>query len=257
MVRRHPSRLCPRIFAFTLIELLVVIAIIGALVAMLLPAVQAAREAARRAACTNNLKQIGIAIHNYHDAHRLFPPAAYMWAPWDKALSNCKNVSRSHGLLTYILPQMEQGNLFNAINFVFSAGATNGALQYGVLPGAIQFTAFSTSVAAYICPSDTRRVQDTESAVTVDAGTAYVQGSYASNCGTMDTVHANDCGRYAESDGAFSRDWTYSAAAIRDGTSQTIFLGEATRFLKNAISIAVYRGLSTRDGGEVVSADSY
>jgi prepilin-type N-terminal cleavage/methylation domain-containing protein/prepilin-type processing-associated H-X9-DG protein len=334
---------------FTLIELLVVIAIIAVLIALLLPAVQAAREAARRAQCVNNLKQMGLAIHNYHDAVGTFPPAAIMHNAADLG-ANCAGdgVSRSHGLFTYILPYVEQGNLYNAVNFTFAAGATNGALQYGVLPGAVQFTAFSAAVNTYICPSDSRLLPS--NTVPTDQGTAYVPGSYASNVGTLDTVHGNVCWQYTASDGAFSRDWVYNAAAITDGTSNTLFLGEASRFLndpeiyfnywnrvawvnsvvglagttrtmgfaltaprlnarlqipdpptatpsnawlvpgssgyageagqfgfrsqhpgganflfgdgsvkflKNSISLAIYRGLSTRAGGEVLSADSY
>src|SRR5271168_3122262 len=99
---------------FTLIELLVVIAIIAVLIALLLPAVQSAREAARRAQCTNNLKQIGLAMHNYHSSVGSFPPGSLAggssspggewsgpWWPW----------------AAYILPQMELTNLYNSINF--------------------------------------------------------------------------------------------------------------------------------------------
>jgi prepilin-type N-terminal cleavage/methylation domain-containing protein/prepilin-type processing-associated H-X9-DG protein len=334
---------------FTLIELLVVIAIIAVLIALLLPAVQAAREAARRSQCVNNLKQMGVAIHNYHDALGVFPPAAIMHGADDLAF-NCtgNGVSRSHGLFTYILPYLEQGNLYNAVNFTFASGTTNGALQYGVLPGAVQFTAFSAAVNTYICPSDSRL--QPSNTVPYDQGTAYVPGSYATNVGTLDTVHGNLCWQYTASDGAFSRDWVYSAAAITDGTSNTLFVGEASRFLndpeiyfnywnrvawvnsvvglagttrtmgfaltaprlnahlqipdpptaspsnawlvpgsssyageagqfgfrsqhpgganflfgdgsvkflKNSISLVIYRGLSTRAGGEVISADSY
>ena len=227
----HPSKCRP---AFTLIELLVVIAIIAVLIALLLPAVQAAREAARRSQCVNNLKQMGVALQNYHDAIGVFPPAALMYAPYDIG-TNCAStgngMSRSHGLFTYILPYVEQGNLYNAVNFSFSAGSVSGSLQFGVLPGAVQFTAFSTVVNTYVCPSDSRL--QPSNTVPYDQGTAYTPGSYASNVGTLDTVHGNVCPRYTESDGAFSRDYVYTTAAITDGTSNTLFLGEASRFLND------------------------
>ncbi|MDR3638840.1 MAG: DUF1559 domain-containing protein [Isosphaeraceae bacterium] len=225
---------CARRSGFTLIELLVAIAIIAVLIGLLLPAVQAAREAARRAQCVNNLKQMGVALSNYHDAVGVFPPAALMYAPYDVAYncaSNSNGMSRSHGLFTHLLPFIEQANLFNAVNFNFSAGSVNGNLQFGILPGAVQFTAFSTVVSTYVCPSDSR-LQPSHT-VPYDQGTAYTPGSYASNVGTLDTVHGNVCPRYAESNGAFSRDWVYTFAAITDGTSNTIFLAEASRFLND------------------------
>src|SRR5947209_17520878 len=105
---------------FTLLELLVVIAIIAALIALLLPAVQAAREAARRSQCVNNLKQIGLGLHNYHSTHNSFPMGGTMaprgvgygipyddWAVWSAQ--------------ALMLPYMEQSPLYNAANFSFAA----------------------------------------------------------------------------------------------------------------------------------------
>ena len=101
---------------FTLVELLVVIAIIGILIALLLPAVQAAREAARRSQCSNNMKQIGLAIHNYHDSHRKFPPG-YMGDPPNDP-GGCGLVHHDRpgwGWAAYILPYMEQGSLYDQL----------------------------------------------------------------------------------------------------------------------------------------------
>src|SRR5687768_6311882 len=122
---------------FTLIELLVVIAIIGVLIALLLPAVQAAREAARRMQCTNNLKQIGLGLHNYETVAGALPPAAVLagagntvttWIGWSV-----------HGR---VLPLMEQGPLFNAINFDHSGESPQNV------------TVAARSVAAFLCPSE-------------------------------------------------------------------------------------------------------
>ena len=134
----------PRL-GFTLIELLVVIAIIAVLIALLLPAVQAAREAARRIQCTNNLKQIGLALHNYHQAIGTFP------------LANATGWSAGQfgtGLTTWgtwsgqamMLPYLEQNTIYNACNFSWNCWYGTG--EY------INSTAFHTKINSFLCPSD-------------------------------------------------------------------------------------------------------
>ncbi len=133
---------------FTLIELLVVIAIIAVLIGLLLPAVQAAREAARRAQCVNNLKQIGLALHNYHDANGSFPLGGVNSpdggsAAWGTGQANLL----SWRALT--LPYMEGTPIYNAVNF--SVGSSSNAVN----PGA-GYTVWMTTVAGFLCPSDGR-----------------------------------------------------------------------------------------------------
>ena len=121
---------------FTLIELLVVIAIIAVLIALLLPAVQSARESARRAQCINNLKQIGIALFNYHDSQGILPMGSEQFGDQDTV---CAYWPFGHSLFTAILPYVEQGPIFNAINFAFVANADSP--QNGMMPGPVQVTA--------------------------------------------------------------------------------------------------------------------
>ena len=121
--------------AFTLVELLVVIAIIGVLIALLLPAVQSAREAARRSECSNKLKQIGLALHNYHDVHKTFP----MSVIWGAAGTGRPQLPRHHTWITAILPQMEETALYNSTDLNKPAWGQPIA---------------STQLQALICPSD-------------------------------------------------------------------------------------------------------
>ncbi len=107
--------------AFTLIELLVVIAIIGILIALLLPAVQQTRAAAASLQCSNNLKQIGLALHNYHDANKQFPPG-YVDGNTNPASTPDNDVGPGWGWAAFLLPYVEQGNIYNQINFSQGVG---------------------------------------------------------------------------------------------------------------------------------------
>ena len=145
--------------AFTLIELLVVIAIIAVLIALLLPAVQAAREAARRSQCVNNLKQMGLACANYESSNGCFPIGIQNYGPQDvtPGCARQRARGRAHTVFTFILPFMEQGTIYNAINFSFPADSSNNVAYFGVDPGAVQMTAFTAKINSYICPDDQPR----------------------------------------------------------------------------------------------------
>src|SRR5271165_4791802 len=127
---------------FTLIELLVVIAIIAVLISLLLPAVQSAREAARRAQCTNNLKQIALALHNYHDAIGTFPPGGIDDVNWQGTWWNWP---------AFILPQLEQRNVYNAINFSLP---NISVLTNDLAAQDPNVTAWRSVINSYLCPSD-------------------------------------------------------------------------------------------------------
>ncbi|MSR58774.1 MAG: DUF1559 domain-containing protein [Planctomycetaceae bacterium] len=201
MRRRFSSR-----SAFTLIELLVVIAIIGVLVALLLPAVQQAREAARRTACRNNLKQIGLALHNYADLHGGLPPSTTsqidfgVWSPTPTDY-------HLHSWATFILPQLDQTPLFNRINFNVSALA------------AVNYDSASQKVAAYRCPTFTGP-DFSQSPLYLKLSPNYAIRNYVA-------MGATTVGKLWQSpDGSIYPRSSTRFADIRDGTSQTIFIAE-------------------------------
>jgi len=124
---------------FTLIELLVVIAIIGVLIALLLPAVQQAREAARRTQCTNNLKQLGLAFHNYHDANKVFPGNGVLYS------HNFYGWVQPQTFLAMLLPYLDQSSIYDRLNMSPLGWNTD-------LPR--NKTAYNSGIAAFVCPSD-------------------------------------------------------------------------------------------------------
>ena len=155
----------PKRRGFTLIELLVVIAIIGVLIALLLPAVQAAREAARRAQCTNNLKQIGLAMHNYHSSINSFP-VGFLYPNPGQFDPQIPQLHYRWSVLAQLTPYLEQTNVYNALNMSWPI-ATGPSGSYGVGTPYTFFpanqTVKQTIVSSFLCPSDSGRGPDSTS----------------------------------------------------------------------------------------------
>jgi prepilin-type processing-associated H-X9-DG protein len=199
-----------------LVELLVVIAIIGILIAMLLPAVQAAREASRRAQCSNNLKQIGVALHNYEGTHKHYPPGAV----WN---SGTPAVNRG-SILVYLLPYIEQDQTYEAIDF------TLANIDNSVFPGTTTKIA-SARISSYICPSDPQDEMYWGLAphnYAASRGPTEVYDNPSCSCShpwqSLSQAPLDDVRRFA---GPFTRVGTKTRVnEVLDGLSNTIFFGE-------------------------------
>ena len=187
---------------FTLIELLVVIAIIGVLIALLLPAVQAAREAARRSQCVNNLKQLGLALHGYHDASTARYPGA--------AGRSMSGASRSG--LVLILPYIEQQPLYNALNFA------NIQIPVGPFEAANEpnKTVLRTQISVFLCPSDVDRLTN-----------VHGHSNYAASAGPDPRLNSTDTdGMFRGGNGGTDLANCYSFRDILDGLSTTVAFSE-------------------------------
>jgi prepilin-type processing-associated H-X9-DG protein len=267
-----------------LIELLVVIAIIAVLIALLLPAVQAAREAARRVQCVNNLKQLGLALHGYHDAHNTFPSGGWITLFGQPATQNMNS-----GWSASVLPWLEPRALFDGLNLsVLYDHPANSTASYTVL-------------LVYLCPSEPRKTfwnrypGDRFDHADADYGGMYGERGLSSPTATNNPPR-----------GPMIFNQPIAIPQITDGTSQTVQVGEdpeainamwasghnvfdqafpinarppvefgeeltsqhpggvnvlfadgSVHFLKDQTDRRVVAALCTRDGGEVVSSDSY
>ena len=222
MVRRKRS-------AFTLVELLVVIAIIGILVGLLLPAVQAAREAARRMQCTNNLKQLGLSLHNYHDVYKKFPYGSYL----DKSAGG--SISSQWGWSVMLLPYIEQTAMFNQLNVGpnYFEQAANDPVRLALL---------KTPLPAFICPSDPETGTNRNRPFLAKAG-----GNVVCNGMRLPATVEFAKSNYMGSNGNRDNDGVFDSGAnqligirnITDGTSNTIIVGERSskRFAKQAANV--------------------
>lgn len=190
---------------FTLIELLVVIAIISVLMGLLLPAVQKVREAANRSKCMNNLRQIGLALHMYHDAHRVFPPG-YI----SRLLPDGTEAGPGWGWLAHCLPFVEEENLYRAIDF-----------RVGIVDPRHAW-AQTRKIGLFMCPSDNDvnliDIRDHDGNVITQAAPSNYIGVFG--YGEMELP----------GDGPFYRNSRTRMADVVDGTSSTLFVGERSRW---------------------------
>lgn len=225
------KKLLPRLFrGFTLVELLVVIAIIGILIALLLPAVQAAREAARRMSCSNNIRQIGLAMHNYHDALRTFPPGKIT-----DPQADFSDKGNYFGWAALLLPYCEQQNVQNLVNFKFKVHTESNVI------------AGQTLIPMYLCPSDSNREIREVDYYNPDNGYALEKLKFAPcHYAGFITEKISDYGKALKSDGysllhdelgVMLTSRAISMSEIIDGTSNTIAITEASSYETGQVKV--------------------
>jgi prepilin-type N-terminal cleavage/methylation domain-containing protein len=249
MVRSTRSRA-----GFTLVELLVVIAIIGILVALLLPAVQAAREAARRMQCSNNLKQIGLALHNYHDTYKSLAPG-YLVKRDPTNLNVCLPAENGWAWGAFILPFMEQQPLHGQLD------VGNNSL-FGAMSNPTLLALMSQSIPSYRCPSDTAPGLNTANRKKFSpwnnaAGLQMATANYVGNNTSWDLEWDGNVDR---TQGIFVQDEAVSFRDILDGTSNVIMVGERRwrvkldngnlQTIEAAVTVGVTHNAATCDEGD-------
>jgi prepilin-type N-terminal cleavage/methylation domain-containing protein/prepilin-type processing-associated H-X9-DG protein len=212
--------------AFTLIELLVVIAILAILIGLLLPAVQKVREAAARLQCSNNLKQVGLALHGYHDANQTFPPGYLATAPYSDGAAD---TAPGWGWAAFLLPHLEQDGLYRRLNL---------GLPVENSP------AIGTPIKTYLCPSDLAppaafAVPDAFGNTLATAAAS----SYAACVGGDESETTDPSGL-----GVFYRNSRTRLTDVRDGTSQTILVGERAWCNANGVWAGAVSGAVCKRG---------
>ncbi len=244
------GRLCWSVHkGFTLVELLVVIAIIGILVGLLLPAVQAAREAARRMQCSNNMKQIGLATLNYESTHRRFPPGRLL-PDWIRgtavqvSYTNYNFVNQSPGstdwtgfrsVHTFILPFMEQNNIYNLIDF---GAPTAVQMTTGGVPSNRNYQAYANAANLFICPSDpnTGRIISENNYRYNFGGSTHFAGALSSAANNNTTASFGSLS--VRGNGAFTIGDALGIGSVSDGLSNTIFFSERDKGSGNNLAVA-------------------
>lgn len=204
---------------FTLIELLVVIAIIGVLIALLLPAVQQAREAARRTQCKSNIKQIALALHNYHDTFAIFPSGQYYCRP-NTACNSTSLVADGWGWTASLLPFVDQAPLFNGFNFSLAMRDPHHAHL------------LATPLPLFQCPSDATRKEQLPPTVNPFLPERFATSNYCGNGGAFGNSFEAPIlsAGPLQTNGVLGRDSACRIRDITDGASNTFLVGEVIHF---------------------------
>ena len=225
-----------KVYAFTLVELLVVIAIIGILIALLLPAVQAAREAARRMQCSNNFKQVGLALHNYHDSHRAFPAGSCYFRGFRQNINTVD--CPTNGAMPFMLPFMEQTAMYDLYVDYATRADADPALTSGYYAAwdLIEKDWFAQKIPVLLCPSDGESQQVTAQTSSSRTNVAQCAGdglwTFARRADQEWTPRSNVGPR-----GFFQREVWKTMGSVSDGLSNTITFSERLVHVQGSVDL--------------------